>query len=81
MKMISAWCPSDRPSKIGVLLKSSPKTHPIPHMSTAVVYFRSPRSNSGGLYQRVTTKPVYSNFPPPGGESAVAGGSPWNRRA
>ena len=35
-------------------------THPTPHMSTCVWYFWSPRSSSGGRYQRVTTQFVYS---------------------
>lgn len=57
-KIICAWFKSVLPIKIGDLLNISPKTHPIPHMSTAGVYLRSCRRSSGGLYQRVTTSEV-----------------------
>ncbi|KAH3667356.1 hypothetical protein OGAPHI_003005 [Ogataea philodendri] len=77
LKIMSAWSRSLFPSRIGFFLNISPKTHPIPHMSTAVVYLRSPSNSSGGRYHRVTTSPVYSTSPPPAPDEASLGGGPW----
>ena len=57
-KIICAWCRSLPPAKIGLPLNISPKTQPTPHMSIAVVYWRSCSRSSGGRYHLVTTRVV-----------------------
>jgi hypothetical protein len=66
-KMMCAWLRSLLPVRMGLPSNISPKTQPTPHISMAVVYFRSCRSSSGGRYHRVTTSVVYSLVasPPP----------------
>ena len=66
LNMSCAWCASVCPTRMGLPVKSSANTHPIPQRSTDVVYFLSPNKISGGLYHRVTTSAVYALSPPPG---------------
>lgn len=50
--------PANKRAVIRVVNQLVITTYPAPHMSTSGPYFVAPNSNSGGLYQSVTTRLV-----------------------
>lgn len=60
--ILSNWFMVDSPGKRGCPPSSSPKMHPIDHMSTPFVYLVEPSRISGALYQRVATYSVNTFF-------------------